>query len=67
MVTFSQDDNQLRQICVLAEPLPRPLRSASCCDYAGGQLAGAEPGDGSTARAARGVLVKVLKAERLMR
>ena len=27
MVTFSLDDNQLRQICVLAEPLPPPLRS----------------------------------------
>jgi hypothetical protein len=27
MVTFSLDDNQLRQICVLAEPLLPPLRS----------------------------------------
>ncbi len=27
MVTFSLDDNQLRQILILAEPLPRPLRS----------------------------------------
>ena len=27
MVTFSLDDNQLRRILVLAEPLPRPLRS----------------------------------------
>jgi hypothetical protein len=66
MVTFSQDDNQLRQICVLAEPLPRPLRS-ELLRMTAAELAGAEPGDGSTARAARGVLVKVLKAERLMR
>jgi hypothetical protein len=27
MVTFSLDDNQRRQFCVLAEPLPPPLRS----------------------------------------
>jgi len=66
MVTFSLDDNQLRQILVLAEPLPRPLRS-ELLRMTAAELAGAEPGDGSLARAARGVLVKVLKAERLMR
>ena len=66
MVTFCLDDNQLRQILVLAEPLPRPLRS-ELLRMTAAELAGAEPGDGSLARAARGVLVKVFKAERLMR
>ena len=66
MVTFSLDDNQLRQILVLAEPLPRPLRS-ELLRLTAAELAGAEFGDGSLARDARGALVKVLKAERLMR
>ena len=66
MVTFSLNDNQLRQILVLAEPLPRPLRS-ELLRMTAAELAGAEPGDGSLARAARGALVKLLKAERLMR
>jgi hypothetical protein len=66
MVTFSLDDNQLRQILVLAEPLPRPLRS-ELLRITAAELAGAEPGDGSLARAVKGALVKVLKAERLMR
>jgi hypothetical protein len=63
MVTFSLDDNQLRQILVLAEPLPRPLRS-ELLRMTAVELAGAEAGDGSIARAAR---AKVLKAERLTR
>ena len=49
MVTFSLDDNQLRQICVLAEPLPPPLRS-ELLRMTAAELAGAEPGDGSLAR-----------------
>ena len=51
---------------VLAEPLPRPLRS-ELLRMTAAELAGAESGDGSLARAAKGALVKVLKAERLMR
>jgi hypothetical protein len=66
MVTFSRHDNQLQQILVLAEPLPRPLRS-ELLRLTAAELAGAESGDGSLARDARGALVKVLKAERLMR
>jgi hypothetical protein len=58
--------NQLRQILVLAEPLPRPLRS-ELLRMTAVELAGAEPGDGSLARAARAALTKVLKAERLTR
>ena len=49
MVTFSLDDNQLRQILVLAEPLPPPLRS-ELLRMTAAELAGAEPGDGSLAR-----------------
>jgi hypothetical protein len=66
MVTFSLDDNQLRQICVLAEPLPPPLRS-ELLRLTAAEFAGAESGDGSLVRAAKGALVKVLKAERLTR
>jgi hypothetical protein len=66
MVTFSLDDNQLRRILVLAEPLPRPLRS-ELLRMTAAELAGAEPGDDSLARAARIALTKVLKAERLTR
>ena len=42
MVTFSLDDNQLRQICVLAEPLPRPLRS-ELLRMTAAELGGKEP------------------------
>ena len=66
MVTFSLDDNQLRQILVLAEPLPRQLRS-ELLRMTAVELRGAEPGDGTLFRAAKSALVKVLKAERLMR
>jgi hypothetical protein len=54
MVTFSLDDNQLRQILVLAEPLPRPSSPVRNRAMA-------------ASRAVKGALVKVLKAERLMR
>ena len=43
MVTFSLDDNQLRQICVLAEPLPPPLRS-ELLRMTAIELGGKEPG-----------------------
>jgi hypothetical protein len=43
MVTFSLDDNQLRQICVLAEPLPPPLRS-ELLRMTAAELGGKEPG-----------------------
>jgi hypothetical protein len=66
MVTFSLDDNQLRQILFPAEPLPPELRS-ELLRLTAAELAGAEPGDGSIARAARGALAKLLKAERLTR
>ena len=67
MVTFSLDDNQLRQILVLAEPLPTAAAVRELLRLTAAELAGAEFGDGSLARDARGALVKVLKAERLMR
>jgi hypothetical protein len=66
MVTFFLDDNQLRQICVLAEPLPPPLRS-ELLRMTAAELGGSEPGDGTLFRAARGALTKVLRAERLTR
>jgi hypothetical protein len=66
MVTFSLDDNQLRQILVLAKPLPPELRS-ELLRLTAAELAGVEPGDGSRARAARIALAKVKQAERLVR
>jgi hypothetical protein len=63
MVTFSLDDNQLRQILVLAEPLPRPLWS-ELLRLTAVKLGG---GDGSIARAVKGALAEVLRAERLTR
>ena len=66
MVTFSLDDNQLRQILVVAEPLPPPLRS-ELWRMTAAELAGAKPGDGTLFRAAKSVLAKVLKAERIAR
>jgi hypothetical protein len=66
MVTFSLDDNQLRQILVLAEPLPPELRS-ELLRLTAAELGATEPGDGAIFRAARGALAKVLKAERLTR
>jgi hypothetical protein len=65
-VTFSLSDSQLRQICELAEPLPPELRS-ELLRLTAAELAGAEPGDGSLARAARIALAKVKQAERLAR
>jgi hypothetical protein len=58
--------NQLRQILVLAEPLPPPLRS-ELLRMTAAELAGAELGDGNLARAARIALAKVKQAERLVR
>jgi hypothetical protein len=46
--------------------MPRPLRS-ELLRMTAAELGGAEPGDGSLARAVKGALVKVLKAQRLMR
>jgi hypothetical protein len=66
MVTFSLDDNQLRQILVLAEPLPPELRSELLRATAL-ELGESEPGDGAVFRAAKAALTKVLKAERLTR
>ena len=66
MVTFSLDDNQLRQILVLTEPLPPPLRS-KLLRMTAAELAGEEPGDGSVARAPQIALAKVRQAERLVR
>jgi hypothetical protein len=56
----------LRQVCALAEPLPPELRS-ELLRLTAAELGAAEAGDGSIARAARGALIKVLKAERLTR
>ena len=61
MVTFSLDDNQLRQICVLAEPPPLRSELSRTTTI---ELGGKEPGDSTLFRAARVALTKVPKAER---
>ena len=66
MIHFSMSDSQLRQLVELATPLPPELRS-ELLRLTAVELAGAEPGDGSVARAAKVALIKVKQAERLVR